>query len=303
MAIPVGCCAMKLRTPLSITALVAAGAFAIAACGGSSSPSGSNNNTGGTTASTPKAALLQAASASTAEAGYKVKYTISASTAEGNFSGTGTGTFNRAPQNGAVQLNLTGLPEIGSAQMSMITSGSTIYIDAASLLSHLPSADAGLASGYLHGKTWLEIDLASLGKSAAGGLGSLASTYSGFSKPGSYLKYLAAASNIKNVGSATINGVATTEYTADVDVSKVAGLGAVAKDLPSSEPVSIWIDGNNLVRQITVDASGSTGSAAAAVSSDTTLDFLSYGPQATPAIPSASETLNLSSLLSGHLGL
>jgi hypothetical protein len=293
---------MKLRTPFSITALAAVGAFAIAACGGSSSPSGSNNNTGGTTAATPKAALLQAASASTAEAGYRVKYTISASTAEGNFSGIGTGTFNRSPQNGAVQLSLTGLPEIGSAQMSLVTSGSTIYIDAASLLSHLPSADAGLASGYLHGKSWLEINLSSL-KSAAGGLGSLASTYSGFSKPGSYLKYLAAAGNIKKVGSATINGIATTEYTADIDISKVAGLGAVAKDLPASEPVSIWIDGNNLVRQITIDASSSTGSTAAAVSSDTTLDFLSYGPQATPAIPSASETLNLSSLLSGHLGL
>ena len=112
------------------------------------------------------------------------------------------------------------------------------------------------------------------------------------------LKVLNSATNISKVGSATVDGVATTEYRATIDTAKLPTASAASKELPSSVPVTIWIDGSGLIRQVSVavNSAGASGSF--------TVDLLSYGAQQVPTAPPASETFNLTSLLSGgHFGL
>jgi hypothetical protein len=280
---------MSHRKLLVTAALGIASAVVIAACGGSSSPSSSGSKSVAGLA--PKAALIQAASNTGSQAGEKLQVTADVTSTEGHFAITGTGAFNKSPQEGTLQMNMSGLPTVGSVSLNMVIAKSVIYIKIpASLLSKLPAAEAGEFGAFLHGKSWVELDTKSLSHLGSG-LGSLAGSSSSFNK-GAYLKLLQSATSISKVGSATVNGVATTEYRATINPAKLPSAATAAKSLPSAIPVTVWIDGSGLVRQLSVTVSSVAGSSFAV-----TLDFLSYGLQAAPAIPSASETDNLSSLL------
>jgi LppX/LprAFG-like lipoprotein len=281
---------MKLRTPLSLAALAAAGAVAIAACGGSSSPSSSNTGTGGSNLAglSPQAALIKAASNAGSEAGAKIQFSANIASSEGHFTIHGTGEFNKSPEAVAAQIDAGGLPEVGSLTLNVIFANGIAYIK---IPSNLPAAESAEFGAFLHGKSWIEIDTKSLAH-AGSSLGALAAGSSSFNST-ELLKVLDSATHVSKVGSATVNGVATTEYRATIDTAKLSTATA-SKELPSAVPVTIWIDGSGSVRQVSVavNSAGAGGSF--------TVDLLSYGAQQVPAPPSSSETLNLSSLLSGH---
>ncbi len=153
-------------------------------------------------------------------------------------------------------------------------------------------------------KPWESIDLnqvdeAKLGKSFSQ-LSSLNSD-----NPTQALSNLSAVSNnVSEVGTPTIGGVATTEYKAEVNLSKVAAQatardGAKAghaisqeeEDLGTSTiPVTVWVDSNGLVRQVseqlpvpTASAGATNGSGKATVS----MTFSGFGTpvQLTPPPP------------------
>jgi hypothetical protein len=111
------------------------------------------------------------------------------------------------------------------------------------------------ASGFPKGKEWLEIDLEKAAKSAGIDLGSLPEM-----SPRSALSFLRGSNGkAKKVGKDTIRGVATTHYSATVDLQAAADKagGETAKSLrkviqltgTKTIPVDVWIDGHGLVRK------------------------------------------------------
>ena len=122
----------------------------------------------------------------------------------------------------------------------------------------------------------------------------------------SYLQGVTNSSIITTVGPATIRGVDTTEYTATVDLTKVADQKSPAEQaaLKSLEaqlhtsimPIQVWLDAQGRVRQITVQvqasttASSSTGSTIPATSGKvtSTANYYDFGiPVDVSAPPSA----------------
>lgn len=90
------------------------------------------------------------------------------------------------------------------------------------------------------------------------------------------------------VGSATIDGVETTEYFVTVD-DIAAFTDADDADVPLSElSYSMWIDGDNLPRRMTTDAGGSA-------SIDVT--YSNYGADVDVQAPPADEVIDLSEMM------
>jgi hypothetical protein len=188
----------------------------------------------------------------------------------------------------------------------MVLNQRTVYVKLPpSLTSKIPGA-----------KLWLDIDLDQAGKVAGiPGLGSLISSSSSLNDPGQYLDYLRATSagSVKNLGQATVNGVRTTEYHAVVDLNKLPASVPAAqrpsvqqlvnalksKGLATQMPIDAWIDSSNLVRRIQLAFSEPLPNTGQTISVAMTENFLEYGPQPVPAVPSASQSTNLLSLIHG----
>lgn len=148
---------------------------------------------------------------------------------------------------GDSQLTLA-LPE-GAGELEIRSIGSTLYLKAP------PEAAAALGGG---DTPWISIDL------AQAGMGQLGSALGGglpTQNPGQMFGFLAGISGeLQEVGTETIGGVETTHYSATVDLAALAqaqGTGgaeatAALEELlgTSTLPVDVWIDGENLIRQV-----------------------------------------------------
>jgi hypothetical protein len=283
---------MSHRKLLLTAVLGISSALVIAACGGRSSPSKSGSGGSSLTGLSPKAALVKAASSAASQAGAKLQITANVTSSEGHFTITGTGEFNKSPEAFAAQIDASGVPVLGSESLEVVVAKGVVYIK---IPTNLPATESAELGALLHGKSWVALDPKSLSHLGSG-LGALAAGSSSF-KSAELLKVLNSATNISKVGSATVDGVATTEYRATIDAAKLPDATAASKELPSAVPVTFWIDGSGLLRRLSVSTSSVAGSSFAA-----TVEVPSYGPQTTPAIPSASETFNLTPLLRGLSG-
>ncbi len=184
----------------------------------------------------------------------------------------------------------------------------------------LPAAVASL-----FGKSWISIDLASLASSTGANLGPLASIFSG--DPTAFLDWIQGATgHVSTVGTATIDGHATTEYQSTVDLAKLAATAGkslpvrVSQSLPgllgfSTLTVDVWVGAHGHVRQVTTVVSlsgvkipgGSPAASAAAgdlngATATLQVDFMHFGIPVSVSAPPASEVLQISSLLKGVLG-
>lgn len=279
---------------------LAAAAALVAGCGGSGS-SGSGK--------TPTVSLSRAADVSSAASGYRIAMNMQETVpSAGRIHMTGTGSFSPAAHQGAatMQMDLPAGAGAGTLQLGMVLDKTTIYMKLpASLTSKIPG-----------GKPWLYVNLGQIGQAAGvPGLGSLVSSTSSLNDPGQYLDYLHATSagSVKNLGQATVDGVHTTEYHAVVDMTKLPNIVPAAqrpaieqlvkalksKGLATQMPINAWIDSSNLVRRVQVAFSEPLPNTKQTVSIAMTENFLQYGPQPAPAIPSASESANLLSLIHG----
>jgi hypothetical protein len=182
------------------------------------------------------------------------------------------------------------------------------------LYEKLPAAASSHLPG---GKPWVSVDLNTLVKHMTGA--SLSELEAGQQEdPASTLSYLkqASASGLHKVGTATVRGVPTTEYTATIDLDKVAAAqpGAVAKAIKAEEkslgsssyPISVWVDSKHLVRQLGYHVTVSPASSPTAGSSapvhatvSATLQFYDFGTPVTVTAPPAAQTTDITKLLQG----
>jgi hypothetical protein len=162
---------------------------------------------------------------------------------------------------------------------------------------------AGLVPG---GKPWLKLNVKDSMQSQ--GLGGSANDLFGASSqnPAEALELLKKVADVTEVGNETIDGVATTHYSAAVDVEEAlakAGappeaLAAVASSgMSTTVPLDVWIgDDDGLVRRITI-----TYDAAASgeiFSGKLTMTLNDWGTDVSVEAPPADEVFDASALLS-----
>ena len=146
------------------------------------------------------------------------------------------------------------------------------------------------------GKPWAEIDLNSLGGAGS----SIESLLSGVKNesPTSALEPLLASGDLKNLGPATVGGVATTHYAGTLTGAQVESLAptqglsaaqvAQIKQLlqaggVTSETIDVWIDSNNLLTQMKSSVVTASGT------STTSMQFSDWGAPVSIADPPANE--------------
>ena len=275
----------------------AIGALALTGCGSSNAgrPSATSGN-----------AIARAAYVSGNTSGYKLAMTLKESLPSlgGAITGTGSGAFDLAHHTGSLTLNFAlpaSVATLGKLTLHEVITAQTLYLE-------LPAVFASRLPG---GKPWLEVNLAQAAK--ASGIQGISSLTGGpaSANPAQFLQYLRAtsAAGLRNLGSATVDGIQTTHYRSSISLSKVpdampaADRAAAKQTISSLEsltglhqlPVDVWVDSQNLVRQLklayTATVSGQS------VTSVIQLDFTSYGPQPSPAIPPAGQVSNLLSVL------
>jgi hypothetical protein len=195
-------------------------------------------------------------------------------------SASGTGSVDFANGNGELKFSL---PTVGTFTERII--GPLLFLQ-------LPASDgAQLPSG----KTWAEIDLNTITEAKLGQ--SYAQLTSSSQESTQTLSYLQGVSStgVSMVGAAKIRGVATTEYKATVDLTKVAdekspteqaAIKSVEAELHTTTlPLQVWLDAQGRVRQIAEQVQASTtpssvtGSTTTATSDHvtTTVDYYDFG--------------------------
>jgi hypothetical protein len=157
------------------------------------------------------------------------------------------------------------------------------------------------------GKTWVSVNLNTVTEAKLGqSLSQLASSAQQSTQTLSYLQGVSS-SGVVTVGPATIRGVATTEYKATVDLTKVAAqkrpalqaaIKAVEAQLGTSTfPIQVWLDTEGRVRRVatqlhaTSNAQSSSATTIPAVSASvaTTVDYFDFGTPVTVAPPPAAQ--------------
>ena len=287
----------------AILAALACGGSVLVASGCSSSGSRGNNT------SDP---VALAAMRSTSVSGYlmTMNMRVSSPALPTVLTATGTGTFDIRDKAGAVSLTM----DLGNnPQVTQVLGGSTLRIDEIfkwpAIYMKLPTVIASNLPGG-GGKPWLKIDVTKVA-AAAGvpGLSSLANNPAA-SDPSQLLQYLRAVSgNVSRLGKGQVGGIATTRYSATIELNKVPNtlpeasraaarqsVGTLATMLGKTTlPVEVWIDNQNLVRRMRMSYGLSSGGKPATI--DMTLEIPEYGPQPTPVLPPAGQVSDASSLV------
>lgn len=318
----------RIGLPALTSFAAVAAAVAIAACGGSSaagshtsvsgrssrsgssgakaSNSNSSSSSGSSSSSSPASslALTRAADVSSAAQGYKLSLKLRESVDGENVDISGYGSASPAARQADITMNIGGAATslLGNLKLTVVLDKQMLYVK-------LPTAISGELTD---GKPWVVANLAQLAKAAnIPGVGTLLSSSSSISNPSQYLEFLRAASagSVRDLGPATVDGVATTRYSADIDLARLpdmvptADRAAIEKLVSKMDagvhvkqlPVQAWIDGAHRIRRLqvsySVTASGQT------VKATIVEDIRSYGPQPAPPVPSASQTTDLTSLL------
>ena len=224
---------------------------------------------------------------------------------------SGSGAFDEADRSGSFALAM----DFGSIpQLTALLGGSTLRIEEViqGLTVYLKPPAALARSAALHGKPWIKINLARAAQGLGiSGLSSLASNPAS-SDPSQFLRYLrAAGGHVTQVGTKTIDGQTTTGYRAQIQLDKVASSLPAADRAQAQQtiagieqmthlrllPVTVWIDGQHLVRRIELSfnetASGQPLTAAMRI------DIPQYGPQQPAQPPPADQVVDLTSQLPG----
>lgn len=285
-------------------AVIAAAGVAVAACG-TASPSGSATNP--TTPSSPAAKTpiqaIDAAYTSTTSAGtakLSMDMAMSGQAMKGqkvDFSGSGVVDFAH---------------KSGDLTMSILGMGMEIrYLDNVEYI-HTPSGLPGKAGD----KPWMKVDLNELAKANLGAsMDQLTSATP--SDPSQMLSYLqGVSSDITDDGPATIDGTATTHYTAQMNIADLAKKENLPADKAAqmqkmfgspTVPMQIWVDGQNRLRQMSfdqkVDAGAITGASSGAGSGTVdmamTMKLSDFGVPVNVAVPPADQTQDAMSMLGG----
>lgn len=274
-------------------AVVAAAGIAVAACG----PGGVPGAAGAAPSTTTKAATpgdaIEAAYTSTTSAG-TAKITIDmAMTVQGtkiDFGGNGEMDF--AKKTGDLTINAMG------------TNMETRIIDGIEYL-HLPTA----LTGQVKTKPWVKLDVNKAVQAKFGA--SLSELAGGASNdPSQILSYLqGVGSDVKNDGPATVDGTATTHYTATMSLDALAQkehlsqdtIASMEKDIGKTMTLELWLDGQNRLRQMSYnqtvnpDAAGgsSDGDQVGPITANMTMKLSDFGTPVNVTAPPADQVTDL----------
>jgi hypothetical protein len=151
------------------------------------------------------------------------------------------------------------------------------------------------------GKSWMKIDLTEAARTPGIDLDALGAT--GPSQdPAQGLDYLQGAGSAKRLGTAKVNGVATTRYRVQVDLKRAAqrsAKGSAKRSIdrliatlggPTMLPVDVWIDGDHLVRRQRVNYSATVVGQLSEF--DITTDYTAYGAKLDAEPPASGDTFD-----------
>ena len=267
------------RRSLGMAAAAAAAAVSLAACGSSATKAAG----GAPVAHAGDGAVLTTAY-DEAVAAKSARMTLSATvtTPAQTVTTSGSGIFDWGRRLG--QLTFTIPLQAQSTSITAVLDATTVYVQV-----------PGAARSAVGGKPWLKFDISGLGSS-------------GSDDPAQTLAVLEASStSTQDLGPATVGGVATTHYQAQVDPAKAAAKASPAAQkliaqLPAltggaTFPVDVWVDAHGLPRQlgyvITIQkAPAGSATAAAQAFPETvrvTMGLSDYGTPVTVTVPPADQ--------------
>jgi hypothetical protein len=154
-----------------------------------------------------------------------------------------------------------------------------------------------LASQLPGGQSWIKLDVSKLGKSAGADLGKLMSGSQ--LQPTDLLSALKAdGAKVHELGSATIDGTATTHYRVTINMAKALESKGLTSPLLKSAAAhvksineNVWIGKDGLVRRIAFVSSLPQGG-----SSQMTMDFYDYGAHTDIAAPPSNQVFDATQL-------
>ena len=275
------------RTPLYAAGLTVMAAAALTACG---------TSTGGSSAApaSPLAAVRLAAQTSNGATSFTGTMSLRA-TATGGGTGSGstslTASFaEQLKPSLRAQVDVQSLSAAGSSLpggMTEVLTPSTLYMKWSYLTTQLHLT-----------KPWLDIPLSSVSKSSGINLSQIFSEASS-SSPLTESQLLGGATAVRKVGTGTVGGVAVTEYTGKLSLTKglqylsASNRSAVQKAFKtagiSTATFTVWIDGKNTVRKAIISENGTT------VSETVTTTITSINQPVHVTVPAASQTTALPS--------
>jgi hypothetical protein len=286
MAVPAGARAFG---RLGARALASAAICAVAA--GCATGAGSTASGGGSPAASGQGAAASALSLAATQASKITSYTATVSmTTTGSAASSMNGTVEMQNKPTLIiheKISGTGgeFAALGGAGMEMILTKTTIYMK------------MGLLSKMV-GKPWVKLDFSKVNSSASGlDLSSLFSQAQ-TNNPLAEAQLFASSTNVHQVGTATINGVPTTEYTGTYHIG--AGLNRLSPSLRkqmqqalsatgmTSSQFTIWVDGQHNVRKLVQTETGSAGT-----SVTTTMLVTSIDQPMTVQLPPASQVAGM----------
>lgn len=303
---------MVLRLTGRTSVAVLCGALALIG-GGCGSPSHRASAHAPSAAEAARTAQLiaKAAIASSAAPGFKLALTQAVSgtaVSAGGIIASGTGSFSTTRGTGALSFtsHLGATPDEAAAlggpslNIQELVDGTTLYLK-------FPRGLTGKSGAT---KPWARVDLLrGAGAAAIPGISTLLESPAA-SQPGVLLQTLRAiAGGARKLGTARVGGYQTTEYRTTIQLNRYPGLVAPAQRAPAEQavqalamqfrasevPVTVYVDGQNLVRRMEFSRTATTVTSGT-YSTHSTADFTEYGPQPAPRFPPAGQVSDVSSV-------
>jgi hypothetical protein len=240
------------------------------------------------------ATLVHAASGKATQAGSSDVDIAMTVTVQGHtITATGGGSFDYRRRLGQMHLDMSGMGLGSIGQVQEVMTPKAIYM-------RMPDALSG--SMGMGGRPWFMIRFADFKKFGVDYTKLM--NQNGGSDPSSMLRMLSSATGIQRDGTATIDGVRTTKYTAGgsfLDLVRAEGVGSAIDEskLPPGTAdtqvhYSVWLDNGGLPRRMQMKMSG--GAFAGGVL-DMTMTFLHYGTKVSVTVPPASLVTDMASVL------
>ena len=240
------------------------------------------------------AALVHAASGKATNAGSSdVSLTMTIKASGHTITATGGGSFDYRRHLGQMHIEMAGF-----GQLQEVVSPTSLYM-------RLPDSMSGVLGP--SDRPWLLMSYAAFKRNGVD-FTKLMNQGSG-SDPASMLRMLSSAAQVRRTGTATIDGIHTTGYSASgtlLDFVRAQGMQS-AVDLSKFPPAmantvvryDVWLDKAGLPRRMTMRMSGGAFEGGGM---DMTMDFLHYGTPVTVTVPPASLVTDMSSLLKQNGG-
>lgn len=276
------------RSPLYAAGVAAVAAAALAGCASAGSGTAAAKPTAAASA-TPLAAVKLAAKTTSGASSFTGTISVQA-TAKNGASSDNNVTV-KATMAERVRPSIEAEVQIGTlsaggssmpGEMTEVITPSDFYMKWAVLTQELHQS-----------KPWLVLPVSALSKSSGINFSELFSSATN-SSPLNESQMLAGASSVRKVGTGTINGVPVTEYTGTLSLAKSmqyltgSAKSAMEKEIAagglSTASFSVWIDGQQVMRKMTVTESGTE------VTEVTTVTVASINQPVNIAIPAASQT-------------